>query len=55
MTNTIGTVRVAFEEFGTTSFNFTLYTFIDDITKAGKTRTDLSIAILDASVNGPHR
>ena len=39
---------VCLEEFGAASLNFTLYVVIGDITKAGKVRTDLSMAILDA-------
>jgi potassium-dependent mechanosensitive channel len=39
---------VDFEDFGASSLNFKLYAYIGDITKAGATRTDLRIAILDA-------
>src|SRR5215471_17435179 len=39
---------VDFEDFGASSLNFKLYAHIGDLTKAGATRTDLRIAILDA-------
>jgi hypothetical protein len=39
---------VDFEDFGASSLNFKLYAHIADLTKAGGTRTDLRIAILDA-------
>jgi potassium-dependent mechanosensitive channel len=39
---------VDFEDFGASSLNFKLYAYIADLTKAGGTRTDLRIAILDA-------
>jgi potassium-dependent mechanosensitive channel len=39
---------VDFEDFGASSLNFKLYAYITDLTKAGGTRTDLRIAILDA-------
>ena len=38
---------VDLKEFAAASLNFTLYVFIDDISKTTKTRTDLSMAILD--------
>jgi potassium-dependent mechanosensitive channel len=39
---------VTLDEFAPASINFTLYSFIDDINKAGSIRTQLSIAVLDA-------
>ena len=39
---------VTLDEFSPASINFTLYTFVGDINKAGSVRTQLSMAILDA-------
>jgi len=39
---------VMLDEFSPASINFTLYTFVGDINKAGSVRTQLSMAILDA-------
>jgi potassium-dependent mechanosensitive channel len=39
---------VTLDEFAAGSMNFTLYTFIADITKTGSVRTELAMAILDA-------
>ena len=39
---------VTFDEFAPASVNFTLYTFIADITKTGSVRTELAMAILAA-------
>jgi len=39
---------VTLDEFSPASINFTLYTFVGDINKAGGVRTQLSMAILDA-------
>jgi small-conductance mechanosensitive channel len=39
---------VTLDEFAASSINFTLYAFIDDVTKSAAGRTDLAIAILDA-------
>jgi potassium-dependent mechanosensitive channel len=39
---------VTLDEFTPASINFTLYTFVGDINKAGSVRTQLSMAILDA-------
>jgi potassium-dependent mechanosensitive channel len=39
---------VMFDDFATTSLNFTLYTYVGDVNKAGNVRTELAIAILDA-------
>jgi potassium-dependent mechanosensitive channel len=39
---------VTLDEFSPASINFTLYSFVDDINKAGSIRTQLSMAILDA-------
>ena len=39
---------VTLDEFSPASINFTLYTFISDINEAGRIRTQLSMAILDA-------
>jgi small-conductance mechanosensitive channel len=39
---------VTLDEFSPASINFTLYTFVGDINKAGSIRTQLSMAILDA-------
>jgi small-conductance mechanosensitive channel len=39
---------VTLDEFSPASINFTLYTFVGDINKAGSVRTELSMAILDA-------
>jgi small-conductance mechanosensitive channel len=39
---------VTLDEFSPASINFTLYTFVGDVNKAGSVRTQLSMAILDA-------
>jgi len=39
---------VTLDEFSPASINFTLYTFVGDINKAGSVRTQLSMAVLDA-------
>src|SRR5262249_39725140 len=39
---------VTLDEFSPASINFTLYTFVGDINKAGSVRTQLSMAILYA-------
>lgn len=39
---------VDLKEFGASSLNFVLYVFIGDISKTGRVRTDLSIAIFEA-------
>ncbi len=39
---------VTLDEFSPASINFTLYTFVGDINKAGSVRTQISMAILDA-------
>jgi hypothetical protein len=41
---------VTLDEFSPSSINFTLYSFIGDINKTGSIRTQLSMAILDASI-----
>jgi small-conductance mechanosensitive channel len=41
---------VTLDEFSPASINFTLYTFVGDVNKAGSVRTQLSMAILDALV-----
>ena len=39
---------VTLDEFAAANLRFTLYAFVEDITKSGQVRTDLAVAILDA-------